>query len=120
MKLITIKKKNRLIKAAKCKCCHVLMVSFVLKHNLSKAAWADLLQLLTALFGEQCKKTFHSVYELKLFMKEYFGLKEPTKINYCSNCFNRVEDRCHNAGCRGSAVANFLDLHFDKKKSKTF
>ena len=29
-----------------------VIVSFVLKHNLSKAAWADLLNLLTVLLGE--------------------------------------------------------------------
>ena len=45
----------------------VLIVSFVLKHNLSKAAWADLLRLLTALLGEQCRRTFQSVYKMKLF-----------------------------------------------------
>ena len=39
----------------------VLIVAFVLKQNLSKAAWADLLHLLTALRGERCKKTFQSV-----------------------------------------------------------
>lgn len=69
----------------------VLIVAFVLKHNLSKAAWADLLRLLTALLGEQCKKTFQSVYKMKLFMKGFFGSKEPTKIDYCANCFNRVK-----------------------------
>ena len=42
----------------------VLIVSFVLKHNLSKAAWADLLRLLTALLGEQCRRTFQSVYKM--------------------------------------------------------
>ena len=66
----------------------VLIVSFVLKHNLSKAAWADLLNLLTVLLGEQCKKTFQSVYKMKLPMREYFGSKGPTKINYCAKCFN--------------------------------
>ena len=40
----------------------VLIVSFVLKHNLSKAARADLLRLLTALLGERCRRTFQSVY----------------------------------------------------------
>ena len=59
---------------------------------------ADLLNLLTVLLGDQCKKTFQSVCKMKLFMREYFGSKEPTKINYCANCFNRVEDRCHKAG----------------------
>ena len=34
--------------------------SFVLKHNLSKAAWADLLRLRTALVGEWCRRTFLS------------------------------------------------------------
>ena len=83
----------------------VLIVSFVLKHNLSKAAWADLLNLLTVLLGERCKKTFQSVYKMKLSMREYFGSKEPTKINYCANCFNQVEDRCHKAGrCSGASL----------------
>ena len=59
----------------------VLIVSFVLKHNLSKAAWADLLNLLTVLLGDQCKKTFQSVYKMKLSMREYFQSKEATKIN---------------------------------------
>ena len=39
----------------------VLIVSFVLKHNLSNSAWADLLHLLTALLGEWCKKSLQSV-----------------------------------------------------------
>ncbi|XP_068723344.1 uncharacterized protein [Montipora capricornis] len=51
----------------------VLIVSFVLKHNLSKAAWADLLRLLTALLGDRCRQTFQSVYKMKVIMKEYFG-----------------------------------------------
>ena len=44
----------------------VLIVSFVLKHSLSKAAWADLLNILTVLLGDRCKKTFQSVYKMKL------------------------------------------------------
>lgn len=98
----------------------VLIVAFVLKHNLSKAAWADLLRLLAALLGEQCKKSFQSVYKMKLFMKEYFGSTEPTKIDYCAICFNRVEGRCPNAGCRGAAVSSFLDLHFEEKVKDLF
>ena len=99
----------------------VLIVSFVLKHNLSKAAWADLLNLLTVLLGERCKKTFQSVYKMKLSMREYFGSKEPTKINYCANCFNQVEDRCHKAGrCSGAPVSSFLDLHFEEKIKDLF
>ena len=98
----------------------VLIVSFVLKHNLTKAAWADLLRLLTTLLGERCKQTFQSVYKMKLFMKGYFGSKEPTKISYCANCFSQVPDRCHNAGCRGAAVSSFLDLHFEEKIKDLF
>ena len=45
----------------------VLIVSFVLKHNLSNSAWTDLLRLLTALLGEPCKKSFQSVYKMKSF-----------------------------------------------------
>ena len=72
----------------------VVIVSFVLKHNSSKAAWADLLRLLTALLGEQCQRTFQSVYRMKAFMRDYFGSKEPTKINYCSNCLQQVKSHC--------------------------
>ena len=90
----------------------VLIVSFVLKHNLSKAAWTDLLRLLTALLGEQCKKTFQSVY------KRYFSSKEPTKIDYCANCFSELKGRCQNTGCRGGAVSSFLDLHFAGRKNQ--
>ena len=53
-------------------------------------------------------------------MKGYFGLKDPAKIDYCSNCFNQVKDRCHNAGCRGAAVSSFLDLHFEEKIKHLF
>ena len=98
----------------------VLIVSFVLKHNLSKAAWADLLRLLTALLGEWCRRTFQSVYRMKLFMKEYFGSKEPTKINYCSNCLQQVKDRCPNDSCKGAALSSFLDLHFEEKIKDLF
>ena len=98
----------------------VLIVSFVLKHNLSKAAWADLLRMLTALLGERCQKTFQSVYKMKLFMKEYFGSKEPTKINYCSNCLKQVKDRCPNDSCKGAALSSFLDLHFEEKIKDLF
>ena len=90
----------------------VLIISYVLKHNLSKAAWADLLNLLTVLLGERCKKTFQSVYKMKLSMREYFGSKEPTRINYCANCFNQVEDSCHKGGCRGAPVSSFFRSAF--------
>ena len=60
----------------------VLIVSFVLKHYLSKAAWADLLRLLTALLGERYRRTFQPVYRMKVFMKDSVGSKEPTKINH--------------------------------------
>ena len=90
----------------------VLIVSFVLKHNLSEAAWADL-NLKTVLLGERCKKTFQSLYKMKLPMREYFGLKEPTKINYCANCFKQVEDRCHKAECcNGASVSSFFRSAF--------
>lgn len=56
----------------------VLIVSFVLKHNLSETAWTDLLRLLTVLLGDRCRQTFQSVYKMKLIMKEYFGSTEPT------------------------------------------
>ena len=93
----------------------VLVVSFVLKHNLSAAAWADLLRLLTAFLGDRCRQTFQSVYKMKLIMKEYFGSKEPTKINYCTNCLQAVEDKCPNTKCSKAGMSSFLDLHLEEK-----
>ena len=52
---------------------------------------------------------------MKLFMKEYFGSKERTKVNYCSNCLQQVKDRCANDSCKGAALSSFLDLHFEEK-----
>ena len=95
----------------------VLIVPFVLKHNLSNSAWADLLRLLTALLGERCKKSLQSVHKVKSFMKQYFGSTEPTKTGYCASCSNQVKDRCPKAGCRGAAVTSFLDVHFEEKVS---
>lgn len=57
---------------------------------------------------------------MQVFMKEYFGSKDPAKINHCSNCFNRVEGRCHNAVYRGAAVSSFSDLHFEVKIKDLF
>ena len=51
---------------------------------------------------------------MKVFMKDYFGSKEPTKINYCSNCLQQVKDRCPNDSCKGAALSSFLDLHFEE------
>ena len=99
----------------------VLIVSFVSKHNLSKAAWADLLRLLTALLGDRCRQTFQSVYKMKVIMKEYFGSKEPTKINYCTNCLLAVKtDKCPNAKCSKAGLSSFLDLHLEEKIKDLF
>lgn len=101
---------------------YVLIVTFVLKHNLSKSAWADLLRLLAIVLGEKCKKTvFQSVYKMKLFMKDYFGSKDATKVFYCGNCLNQVqEQKCNNASCQKSKVSTFLDLHFEEKLKELF
>jgi len=53
-------------------------------------------------------------------MKQYFGSKELTKIDYCASCSNQVKDRCPKAGCRGSAISSFLDLHFEEKVKDLF
>ena len=53
-------------------------------------------------------------------MKEYFGSKEPTKINYCSNCLQQVKDRCPSDSCKGAALSSFLDLHFEEKIKDLF
>ena len=65
---------------------YVLIVSFVLKHNLSKVAWQDLLRVIAVLLGNRCGEVMKSVYKMKLFLKNYFGTVEPTAVRYCASC----------------------------------
>lgn len=100
----------------------VLIVSFVLKHNLSKAAWADLLRLLSVLLGKQCEKVFQSVYKMKLYLKDSFGTKDPSRITYCSSCLSELPtgEFCTKDECRGKKPNVFLDLHLEEKIKELF
>ena len=50
-----------------------MIVSFVLKHDLSKNARHDLLHVIAILLGNCCGEVLESVYEMKVFLKNYFG-----------------------------------------------
>lgn len=95
---------------------YVLIVSFVLKHNLSKIAWQDLLRVIAVLLGDHCGKVMKSVYKMELFLKNYFGTVEPTAIRYCASCLNLLNygDSCKVPHCSGKGVNTFLDLHLEK------
>ena len=43
---------------------YMLIVSFVLKHNLSKVAWQDLLHVIAVLLGDRCGEVMKSVYKI--------------------------------------------------------
>lgn len=99
----------------------VLVVSFVLQHNLSKAAWADLIRLLSVLIGKQFEEVFRSVYKMKLYLKDCFGTKDPVKVLYCSNCFIQVFDKhCSKLECQGQPLSGFLDLNLEERLKELF
>ena len=96
---------------------YVLIVSFVLKHNLSKVAWQDLLRVIAVLLGNRCGEVMKSVYKMKLFLKNYFGTVEVTAVRYCASCLNLLNHGdCKTPHCSGKGVNIFLDLHPEKKK----
>lgn len=96
---------------------YVLVVSFVLKHNLSKVAWQDLLRVIAVLLGNRCGEVMKSVYKMKLFLKNYFGTVEVTAVRYCASCLNLLNHGdCKTPHCLGKGVNTFLDLHPEKKK----
>lgn len=100
---------------------YVLIVSFVLKHNLSKIAWQDLLRVIAVLLGDHCGEVMKSVYKMKLFLKNYFGTVEPTAIRYCASCLNLLNHGdCKMPQCSGKGVNTFLDLHLEKRIEEFF
>ena len=100
---------------------YVLIVSFVLKHNLSKVAWQDLLRVIAVLLGNRCGEVMKSVYKMMLFLKNYFGTVEPTAVRYCASCLNLLNHGdCKTLHCSGKGVNTFLDLHLEKKTEEFF
>ena len=100
---------------------YVLIVSFVLKYNLSKVAWQDLLRVIAVLLGNRCGEVMKSVYKMKLFLKNYFGTVEPTAVRYCASCLNLFNHGdCQTPHCSGKGVNRFLDLHLEKRIEEFF
>ena len=99
----------------------VLIVSFVLKHNLRKVACQDLLCVIAVLLGHHCGTMMKSVYKMKLFLKNFFGTVEPTAIRYFVSCLNLLSDGdCKTPHCSGKGVNTFLDLHLEKRIEEFF
>ena len=80
---------------------YVLIVSFVLKHNLSKVAWQYLLRVIAVLLGNHCGEVMKSVYKMKLFLKNYFGTVEPRDslayISSSKELFNKAKPHYESA-----------------------
>ena len=99
----------------------MLIVSFVLKHNLSKVAWKDLLRVIAVLLGNRCGEVMKSVYKMKLFLKNYFGTVEPTAVRYCASCLNLLNHGdCQTPHCSGKGVNKVLDLHLEERIEELF
>ena len=104
------------------KLAYVLIVAFVLEHNLAKNAWTNLLRLICILLpkGHNCVS---SVYKMKQFLANEFGTLNPVKIFYCSYCKDSVKDKkCKRKICRDkkAGVNYFIDLDLEQKLKEFF
>ena len=99
----------------------VLLVTFIYKHNLTKSAWADLLQII-CVYCPNIDTVFKSVHTMKKFITGIFDCPEPLEIRYCQKCSKLINntDKCPGAKCKNAKVNSFLFLHPDKKLKQLF
>ena len=97
-----------------------MIVSFVLKHNLRKNARQDLLHVIAKLLGNCCGQVLKSVYDMKVFLKNYLDV-EPTAIRYCASCLNLSNHgNCKMLHCSGKGVNTFLKEFFKDSEFRKF
>ena len=99
----------------------VLLVTFIYKHNLTKSAWADLLQII-CVYCPNIDTVFKSVHTMKKFIAGVFDRPEPLENRYCQKCSKLINntDKCPGANCKNAKVNSFLYLHPDKKLKQLF
>ena len=92
---------------------YTMVMLFVMKHSLSKEAFADLL-LLIATHLPVSSVYSKSIYKLKEFLKDFIKIKEPKVHIMCEICHQLLDgEYCTSTLCRGrnAKTLEFHDLH---------
>ena len=83
----------------------ILLMKYAMKHNITKDALADLLELVRL----HCPKPNTCPPTLYYFNKQFENLKYPVKFHYfCSECFYDVTDPHSRTGCGNPYCKNVL------------
>lgn len=101
---------------------YTMVMLFVMKHSLSKEAFADLL-LLIATHLPVSSTYSKSIYKLKEFLKGFIKIKEPKVHNMCENCQQLLDgESCPSIQCRlrNAKTLKFHDLHLKDQLRELF
>lgn len=104
-------------------CCTLIML-FVIKHKLTKAALQDLLYLIHTVIPSIGCKMITSVYRVNGLFSKFFGNGAPTLHHMCSNCgklLKQGKTQCKSSrACKQSGTVKFAELNVEEKLKELF
>lgn len=104
-------------------CCTLIML-FVIKHKLTKAALQDLLYLIKTVIPSIGCKMITSIYRVNGLFLKFFGNGAPTMHYMCSNCGTLLKQRktqCKSSrACKKSGTVKFAELNVEAKLKELF
>ena len=104
-------------------CCTLIML-FVIKHRLTKAALQDLLYLIQTVIPSIGCKMVTSIYRLNGLFSKFFGNEAPILHYMCSNCgklLKQGKTRCTSSrACKQSGTTKFAELNVEEKLKELF
>ena len=104
-------------------CCTLIML-FVIKHKLTKAALQDLLYLIKTVIPSIGCKMITSIYRVNGLFLKFFGNGAPTMHYMCNNCgtlLKQGKTQCKSSrACKQSGTVKFAELNVEAKLKELF
>ena len=104
-------------------CCTLLML-FVIKHKLTKAALQDLLYLIQTVIPSIGCKMLTSIYRVNGLFSDFFGNKGPSLHYMCGNCGKLLKPGKTQCGasraCKQARTVKFAELNVEEKLQEFF
>ena len=104
-------------------CCTLLML-FVIKHKLTKAALQDLLYLIQTVIPSIGCKMLTSIYRVNGLFSDFFGNKGPSLHYMCGNCGKLLKPgktQCRaSRACKQARTVKFAELNVEEKLQEFF
>ena len=105
------------------KCCTLIML-FVIKHKLTKAALQDLLYLIKTVIPSIGCKMITSIYRVNGLFLNFFGNETPTMHYMCNNCgtlLKQGKTQCKSSrACKQAGTVKFAELNVEAKLKELF